>query len=121
VKVVSQMECVAAINAASYTLGSLSPADRRTYENHLADCAECRREVAHLAVVPGLLARLEPATVRAIVGDAKTLGAPRVTESTLSGVLARARAQRAARRRRRRWQAIGAALTAMMLAARLHL
>jgi hypothetical protein len=116
VKEVSRMDCVAAVNAGAYMLGSLSPTDRREFEDHLTGCVECRREVAHLAVVPGLLARLEPGTVRAIAGDARTPRPAEVTESILSGVLTRVQAERAAHRRRHRWQAIGAGLTAAMLA-----
>jgi len=43
---------------AAYVLGSLSGAERREYEEHLAQCPACRRAVAELAGVPGLLARV---------------------------------------------------------------
>lgn len=43
---------------AAYVLGSLSGAERREYEEHLAQCPACRRAVAELAGMPGLLARV---------------------------------------------------------------
>lgn len=43
---------------AAYVLGSLSPVERREYEEHLADCDECSQAVASLAAMPGLLAGL---------------------------------------------------------------
>ena len=43
-----------------YVLGALSPPEREAYERHLADCAECRAEVADLAELPALLGRLDP-------------------------------------------------------------
>ena len=43
---------------AAYVLGSLSGAERREYEAHLEQCPSCRRAVAELAGMPGLLARV---------------------------------------------------------------
>lgn len=43
---------------AAYVLGSLSGAERREYEAHLERCPSCRRAVADLAGMPGLLARV---------------------------------------------------------------
>ena len=37
--------------AGAYALGALSPEDRRTFETHLASCAECRRDIRDAAVV----------------------------------------------------------------------
>jgi hypothetical protein len=48
---------------AAYVLGALSPADRRTYEGHLAHCHDCADAVADLAAVPGLLSRAPAAAV----------------------------------------------------------
>jgi len=44
------------LDDASYVLGILSPAERQTFEQHLADCAACQASVARLAGLPGLLA-----------------------------------------------------------------
>lgn len=48
---------------AAYVLGALTPADRRAYEEHLDGCETCRRAVAELAPMPGLLARTRPEPV----------------------------------------------------------
>lgn len=91
---------------AAYVLGALSPADRRAFEDHLRDCAECRNSVQRLAGMPGLLA-LTTAETLLNVG-------PPVPDSLLPGLLARAESER----RRRRWFVGGliAASVALLLA-----
>lgn len=49
--------------AAAYTLGALDGADRRIFEHHLGACTRCAAEVAALAPIPGLLARIDPSDV----------------------------------------------------------
>ncbi|HTM83792.1 MAG TPA: zf-HC2 domain-containing protein, partial [Mycobacterium sp.] len=51
---------------AAYVLGSLSSADRREYEAHLAGCGSCRAAVAELSGMPALLSRLDRDQVAAI-------------------------------------------------------
>jgi hypothetical protein len=51
-------DCTLAHSDAAYVLGSLSPTDRLEFERHLADCEQCRRSVAELAGLPGLLGRV---------------------------------------------------------------
>jgi len=46
--------------AALYALGALTPAERRAFEAHLADCAECTAEVQSLSAVTGALAQAVP-------------------------------------------------------------
>ncbi|MDO3683508.1 anti-sigma factor [Micromonospora sp. C28ISP2-4] len=53
--------CEFAHDDGAYVLGALAPADRVAYERHLAGCAHCREAVAEIAVLPGLLGRLDPA------------------------------------------------------------
>ncbi|WP_431944437.1 anti-sigma factor family protein [Micromonospora marina] len=53
--------CEFAHDDGAYVLGALAPADRVAYERHLAGCAQCREAVAEIAVLPGLLGRLDPA------------------------------------------------------------
>jgi anti-sigma factor RsiW len=48
-----------------YVLGALEPAERDRFERHLSGCAICRDELADLAVLPALLARLDEPTVAA--------------------------------------------------------
>ena len=76
---------------AAYVLGALSPADRREYEDHLRDCADCRSSVQRLAGLPGLLAL----TTAAAIEDPE----PEVPPTILPKLLERARAER----RRRQW------------------
>jgi anti-sigma factor RsiW len=51
---------------AAYVLGSLSPADRREFEEHLSGCSFCGRAVAELSGMPALLSKLDRDTVAAI-------------------------------------------------------
>jgi anti-sigma factor RsiW len=51
---------------AAYVLGSLSAADRREFESHLANCPDCRQAVSELSGVPALLSQLDGAEVAAI-------------------------------------------------------
>jgi hypothetical protein len=51
---------------AAYVLGALTPADRRVYESHLAQCPSCRAAVARLAPTVGLLSRVPADRARAI-------------------------------------------------------
>ncbi|MEV6878049.1 zf-HC2 domain-containing protein [Amycolatopsis sp. NPDC051128] len=44
----------------AYVLGSLSPAERRELERHLAECPTCAGNVGELAGMPGILASLSP-------------------------------------------------------------
>ncbi|MFJ6196563.1 anti-sigma factor family protein [Micromonospora sp. NPDC092111] len=55
--------CEFAHDDGAYVLGALAPADRAAYERHLAGCAACREAVAEIAVLPGLLGRLDPAAL----------------------------------------------------------
>jgi hypothetical protein len=45
---------------AAYVLGSLSPSDRRDFEEHLADCPACQGSLHGLAGLPGLLSKVRP-------------------------------------------------------------
>jgi anti-sigma factor RsiW len=54
------MSCSYATWDGAYVLGSLSQADRRDFEGHLAACDDCSRAVRDLAGLPGLLGRLGP-------------------------------------------------------------
>lgn len=42
---------------AAYVLGALASDERRAYEEHLEECAACRRAVGEIAGIPGLLSR----------------------------------------------------------------
>jgi hypothetical protein len=49
-----------AFDDAAYVLGSLEPADRAAYEEHLAQCPLCQSEVAELSDLHGVLGRADP-------------------------------------------------------------
>jgi RNA polymerase sigma-70 factor (ECF subfamily) len=95
---------------AAYVLGSLTPADRREYETHLASCTECSAAVAELAGLPGLLAKVPVTDVDALVEGTGPLPVP----STLLPRLIRS-AER--RRRRTRGLIVGIAVAAAAAAA----
>jgi hypothetical protein len=56
----------------AYVLGALSPAERHEYEEHLESCESCRRSVAELTPIPGLLARLAPERASALLDEPST-------------------------------------------------
>jgi hypothetical protein len=101
----------------AYVLGALSPAERADFERHLSTCASCREAVANLAVLPGLLGRLDQASAVSMAagtsapGPAPTTILPRVLAAT-------AQQRRFDRRRARRRRALlssAFALVALML------
>ena len=57
---------------AAYVLGALGVTERRAFEDHLADCAECRTAVSELAAMPGLLSQL-PAAEAVALNDERRL------------------------------------------------
>ena len=63
------MRCPQTIEVGAYVLGALVPAEREAFEKHLAGCAICREEVAELAVLPGLLGRIDFETAKAIAQE----------------------------------------------------
>jgi len=89
-----------------YVVGAVDDVDRKTFEHHLRDCADCRAEVAHMSDVVATLVDAEatapPASLRAKVMEQAAHTAqlpPTVAES--------ARADSS--RRRFRWPLAGAA------------
>jgi Putative zinc-finger len=110
------MRCPSAHESGAYVLGALTPAEREAYEHHLADCASCREEVAELAVLPGLLGRIDDAAVEQLVGGGSVAAPPRAPETLLPKLLWAAQASRVAQRRRRRWQTVGVGLVAAFVA-----
>ncbi|GAB3067885.1 anti-sigma factor family protein [Micromonospora schwarzwaldensis] len=103
--------CEFAHDDGAYVLGALAPADRAAYERHLGGCAQCREAVAEIAVLPGLLGRLDPAGLEQFleVGP-KTSRLPALLDA------ARARKHRDRSRARRRYAstALAAAVLAVL-------
>jgi hypothetical protein len=111
------MRCAQALDTGAYVLGALAPAERAAYERHLANCPECRQEVARLAVLPGLLGRLETPVAEAIARDGRTAEVlPKAPEVLLPRTLEALDKRRNAQRRRRRWQVFAGVLVAGCLA-----
>jgi anti-sigma factor RsiW len=60
------MRCEHLHDSAVYVLGALSPPECEAYERHLADCEECRAEVAEFGELPDLLGKLDPDVAQAL-------------------------------------------------------
>ena len=98
---------------AAYVLGSLSPVERREFEEHLAGCPGCQAAVSELAGMPGLLAQVPPE-------DAALLAvapAEIIDEGPPPGMLAAMRSREAGRRRRRVGMLAGSAAAVVLVLA----
>lgn len=96
---------------AAYVLGSLSAAQRREFEAHMAHCPACREAVADLSGVLALLSQLDRGEVAAIDESGP---APEMSEELLPSLLATVRW----RRRRTRvvtWVASAAAAAVLAI------
>lgn len=89
-------------SAGAYVVGALPAAERREFEAHLESCAECRRQLAELAGLPGLLSRVTPADLA---------DPPKTPATLLSNLLA------AVRRERRRRLVVGLVAAAAVVCA----
>lgn len=100
---------------AAYVLGSLSAAERREFETHMAHCLTCRAAVADLSGVPALLSQLSREDVAAIdAGGTALPEPPEMSPQLLPSLLATVRW----RRRRTRavtWVASAAAAVVLGL------
>ena len=101
------MKCEFSYEDGAYVLGALAPAERSEFERHMATCATCRELVAAVAVLPGLLGRLDAATA------VPTVMAP---SSLLPRTLVAVGTRRRAERRRRMWTAVAAGVVTVMIA-----
>jgi anti-sigma-K factor RskA len=97
-----------------YVLGAIDPAERALVDAHLATCRDCRDELAGLAGLPALLARVNPDEVSRIRVDDTVRTSPeeRPPAELLGTVLDLA----AARRRRNRWRFAAAAAAVVAIA-----
>lgn len=94
-----------------YLLGAISPADRGTVERHLAQCADCRAELAGLAALPGRLGSVPAADMTRMAGDEHGGAGERPPYVALATLL-----DRTARvRRRLRWRRLAVAAAAVLI------
>jgi hypothetical protein len=101
-----------------YVLGAIDPAERALVDGHLATCRDCRDELAGLAGLPALLARVgaEEAIALAMT-DGPDLALEEMTEPPRE-LLTTVLDLTAARRRSRRWrEAVFSLAAAMIIAA----
>jgi hypothetical protein len=97
-----------------YVLGAIDPAERALVDAHLATCRDCRDELAGLAGLPALLARVNPDEISRICADdtVRPLASDDPPEELLGTVLGLAEA----RRRRNRWRYLSAAAAVAAIA-----
>ena len=97
-----------------YVLGAIEPSERALVDAHLTTCRDCRDELAGLAGLPALLARVNPDEISRICADDAVVppvdDAP--PEELLGTVLDLAQAQR----RRNRWRFLAAAAAVVAVA-----
>ena len=97
-----------------YVLGAIDPAERALVDAHLVTCRDCRDELAGLAGLPALLARVNPDEISRICADdaVRTVADDRPPGQLIGTVLDLA----AARRRRTRWRFAAAAAAVAAIA-----
>jgi anti-sigma factor RsiW len=97
-----------------YVLGAIDPAERALVDAHLLTCQDCRDELAGLAGLPALLARVNPDEISRIRADdtVRTDTSDRPPEELIGTVLDLAKA----RRRRTRWRFAAAAAAVAAIA-----
>ena len=84
----------------AYVIGSLEPSERSAVDEHLETCARCRDELSELAVLPGLLGRVDI--------DDVVSAEPSAPPELLDRLLRAAGAERRTARRWRVWTAAAA-------------
>jgi Putative zinc-finger len=97
-----------------YVLGAIDPAERGLVDAHLVTCRDCRDELAGLAGLPALLARVNPDEISRICADdtVRPVTSDDPSEELLGTVLGLAEA----RRRRNRWRYLSAAAAVVAIA-----
>jgi hypothetical protein len=97
-----------------YVLGAIDPVERGMVDAHLATCRDCRDELAGLAGLPALLARVNLDEVSRITADdaMRTFADDQPPPELLGTVRSLAQA----RERRKRWNFLAAAAAAVVIA-----
>ena len=112
------MDCAETrISLGVYVLGAIEPAERALVDAHLATCRECRDELAGLAGLPALLARVATEEAAALgAADGPPPAAAEAAEPPPQ-LLATVLDLTAARRRRRQFRDAGIGLAAALIIA----
>ena len=112
------MDCPEArLSLGVYVLGAIDPAERSLVDSHLASCRDCRDELAGLAGLPALLARVG---VEEAIALAESDGPPPAEDEEQPPpreLLGTVLDLTAARRRRRRWAEVGLSVAAALIIA----
>ena len=97
-----------------YVLGAIDPIERGLVDAHLTTCRDCRDELAGLAGLPALLARVNPDEISRICADdtVRPMASDDPPEELLGTVLGLAEA----RRRRNRWRYLATAAAVVVIA-----
>jgi hypothetical protein len=105
-----------------YVLGAIDPAERSLVDTHLLTCQDCRDELAGLAGLPALLARVNPDEISRICPD-DTVGTAipaavgaRAEEPPPGELIGTVLDLAQARRRRGRWRVAAAAAAVVVIA-----
>ena len=98
-----------------YVLGAIDPAERALVDAHLATCRDCRDELAGLAGLPALLARVNPDEISRIRADDAV--PPAASEEPPEELLGTVLSLAEARKRRNRWRFVSAAAAVVVIAA----
>jgi Putative zinc-finger len=109
------MRCEHEHDDGAYVLGALSPAERAAYERHLATCSFCREAVADIAVLPGLLGRLDPAEFAKLL-DPTLSAPPPPNRNRMPDLVSAAQTTRQRERKKLRVRVLSTALAAAVVA-----
>jgi hypothetical protein len=101
-----------------YVLGAIDPAERALVDAHLVTCRDCRDELAGLAGLPALLARVNPDEISRIrADDTVRAGSYAAADDRPPGELIGTVLDLAeARRRRTRWRFLASAAAVVAIA-----
>jgi predicted anti-sigma-YlaC factor YlaD len=112
------MDCSEArLSLGVYVLGAIDPAERALVDAHLGTCRDCRDELAGLAGLPALLARVSAEEAMALAESDGPLAEEEQTQEPPRELVATVLDLTAARRRRRRWQEVGLSVAAALVIA----
>jgi Putative zinc-finger len=105
----------ARISLGVYVLGAIDPAERAQVDAHVATCRDCRDELAGLAGIPALLARVSAEEITRIEAENTAAAPPPRLSEAPPELIDTVRDLAAARRRRTRWRylAVAAAVVAV--------